>query len=365
MRKRTLIALPAAALVLAAGLPALTSGATADPKEVAAGPLVFGHRGASGYRPEHTLESYALAIQLGADVIEPDVVATKDGVLVARHENEIGGTTDVESRFPDRSTTKVIDGRSISGWFTEDFTLAELKTLRADERLPEVRDESSILDGRYEIPTLDEVLALATSETQRLKRTIAVAPETKHPTYFDGIGLSLEERLLADLREAGLDKAKSPVFVQSFEESNLRDLRRLGAKVALVQLTSSRGRPYDHVASGDPQTYADMTTPAGLAEVAEYADVIGPDKSQILPRNAAGETGAATSLVADAHAAGLQVVPYTVRAENQFLPAQYRSSSDPNEFGDVLSELRDLFAAGIDGIFVDQPDLAVLARDER
>jgi glycerophosphoryl diester phosphodiesterase len=365
VHKRILLALPAAAVVLAAGLPALTSGATAEPRSTTAGPLVFGHRGASGYRPEHTLESYALAIQLGADVIEPDVVATKDGVLVARHENEIGGTTDVEEKFPERRTTKSIDGRSQTGWFTEDFTLAELKTLRADERLPEVRDESRILDGRYAIPTLDEVLALATAESKRLQRTIAVAPETKHPTYFDSIGLSLEERLLADLREAGLDKAKSPVYIQSFEEANLRDLRRLGAKVALVQLTSSRGRPYDHVVSGDSTTYADMTTPAGLAQVAEYADVLGPDKSQIFPRDAAGETGQPTTLVADAHAAGLQVVPYTVRAENQFLPAQYRSSTDPNEFGDVLAELRDLFDAGIDGIFVDQPDLAVLARDER
>jgi glycerophosphoryl diester phosphodiesterase len=365
VHKRILLALPAAAVVLAAGLPVLTSGATAEPKSTATGPLVFGHRGASGYRPEHTLQSYALAIQLGADVIEPDVVATKDGVLVARHENEIGGTTDVEQKYPERETTKTIDGRSISGWFTEDFTLAELRTLRADERLPEVRDESRTLDGRYAIPTLDEVLALATAETKRLKRTIAVAPETKHPTYFDSIGLSLEERLLADLREAGLDKAHSPVFVQSFEEANLRDLRRLGAKVALVQLTGSRGRPYDHVVSGDPQTYADMTTPAGLAEVAEYADVLGPDKSQIFPRNPAGETGQPTTLVADAHAAGLQVVPYTVRAENQFLPAQYRSSADPNAFGDVVSELHDLYATGIDGVFADQPDLAVLARDDR
>ncbi len=363
MRIRPLIALPALAAVTAAALPLLAGGATAAQEGV--GPLVFGHRGASGYRPEHTLASYELAIRQGADVIEPDLVATKDGVLVARHENEIGGTTDVEERFPTLVRTKVIDGRSITGWFTEDLTLAELKTLRADERLPDVRQENTVLDGRYAIPTLDEVLALAAAASKREGRTIAVAPETKHPTYFDSIGLSLEEPLLADLRDAGLDKPESPVYVQSFEEANLRDLRSLGAGVRLVQLTSRTGRPYDHVVAGDSQTYADMTTPAGLREIAEYADVLGPDKTQIFPRASDQSTGAPTALVADAHAAGLAVVPYTVRAENQFLPLQYRSSTDPNAYGDVLAELRDLFGTGIDGIFVDQPDLAVIARDER
>ena len=365
MRKRTLLALPGAALVLAASLPLLSGGATAASKTFDEAPLVFGHRGASGYRPEHTLESYQLAIRMGADVIEPDLVSTKDGVLVARHENEISGTTDVEQRFPALKTVKTVDGKAVEGWFTEDLTLAQLRTLRAEERLPELRQESTVLNGLFRVPTLDEVLALAKAATKEQGRTIGVAPETKHPTYFDSIGLSLEEPLLADLREAGLDKAKSPVFVQSFEEANLRDLRRLGARFPLVQLTSARGKPYDHVVSGDPETYADMTTAAGLAEVATYADVLGPDKSQILPRDADGRTGSATTLVRDAHAAGLQVVPYTVRAENAFLPLQYRRGTDPSAFGDVLSELRDLYATGIDGVFVDQPDLAVLARDER
>ncbi len=363
MHKRMLVALTALAALTAAALALLAGGATAA--QNGAGPLVFGHRGASGYRPEHTLASYELALRMGADVIEPDLVSTKDGVLVARHENEIGGTTDVEQKFPDRpATTKTIDGGDVTGWFTEDFTLEELKTLRADERLPDVRQENTVLDGRYEVPTLDEVLALATAASSRVGRTIAVAPETKHPTYFDSIGLSIEEPLLADLREAGMDKARSPVYVQSFEEANLRDLRELGARFALVQLTSARGLPYDHVASGDSTTYADMTTPEGLAEIATYADVLGPDKTQVFPRASDGTTGTATSLVDDAHAAGLQVVPYTVRAENRFLPAQYRSSDDPNAFGDVLAELRDLYGVGIDGIFVDQPDLAVIARDE-
>ena len=368
MRLRTLLALPlfivpVAAATLATGLTAAGAGGAAA-KEPAAGPLVFGHRGASGYRPEHTLASYETAIRLGADVIEPDLVSTKDGVLVARHENEIGGTTDVATKFPTRKTTKVVDGVSTAGWFTEDLTLAELRTLRAKERLPAVRQENTVFDGRYQVPTLDEVLALANAASKQYRRTIGVAPETKHPTYFDSIGLSLEEPLLADLRQARLDKAKSPVFVQSFEEANLRDLRRLGAKVALVQLTSATGLPFDHTAKGDPQTYAQMTTPAGLREIAQYAQVLGPEKTQIFPRAADGRTGAPTTLVRDAHAAGLRVVPYTVRAENQFLPVQYRSSTDPNAFGDVIGEARALYATGVDGLFCDQPDLCRVARDE-
>ncbi len=366
MPLRPTTALPLAAVALTATL-AGSPAAPADPAHgtVTAGPLVFGHRGASGYRPEHTLAAYELGIRLGADVIEPDLVSTKDGVLVARHENEIGGTTDVEEKFPERRMTKVVDGVSLTGWFTEDLTLAELRTLRAEERLPQVRQENTVFDGRYQVPTLDEVLALAKRASRTSGRRIGVAPETKHPTYFDGLGLSMEEPLLADLRQAGMHRARSRVFVQSFEEANLRDLRRLGARVRLVQLTSARGRPYDHVVSGDPETYADMTNPAGLDEVAEYADVLGPDKSQVLPRDTTGRTGAPSALVDHAHDAGLDVVPYTMRAENQFLPLQYRHGTDPNAFGDVLAELRDLYDAGVDGVFADQPDLAVAARDER
>ncbi len=369
MRRRVLLALPVLTLTLVSGVVATSvTGAVATPTSSQTSPLVFGHRGASGYRPEHTLAAYELAIRLGADVIEPDVVSTRDGVLVARHENEISGTTDVASRpeFAALKTTKTIDGNPTTGWFTEDLTLAQLRTLRAVERLPAVRQENTIFNGRYQVPTLDEVLALATQMSKTTGRTVGVAPETKHPTYFDSIGLSLEEPLLQDLREAKLDKAKSPVYLQSFEEANLRDLRRLGAKVQLVQLTSAgpTARPYDHVAAGDAQTYAQMTTPTGLREIAEYAQVLGPEKGQIFPRAADQTTGGATTLVADAHAAGLLVVPYTVRAENQFLPAQYRSSADPTAFGNVLAELRDLYRAGVDGVFADQPDIARIARDE-
>ena len=370
MRRPALIALPLAALSLTAAVSVgavQATGAAADPKQAQTSPLVFGHRGASGYRPEHTLAAYDLAIRQGADVIEPDLVSTKDGVLVARHENEISGTTDVAARpeYATRRVTKLIDGAPVTGWFTEDFTLSELRRLRAKERLPLVREENTLLDGRYLVPTFDEVLALAAHATRETGRTIAVAPETKHPTYFDSIGLSLEEPLLRSLRKAGLTKAKAPVYLQSFEEANLRDLRALGAKVALVQLTSAgpTARPYDHVVAGDPTTYAQMTTPAGLREIAEYADVLGPDKAQVLPRAADGTTGLPTSLVEDAHAAGLEVVPYTVRAENQFLPVQYRRGTDPNAYGDVLSELEDLYRAGVDGVFADQPDLARMARD--
>ncbi|MGB9377734.1 MAG: glycerophosphodiester phosphodiesterase [Mycobacteriales bacterium] len=354
---------PAAHLVGTAAATAESGGSDA------ARPLIFGHRGAAGYRPEHTLASYDLAVRMGADVIEPDLVSTRDHVLVARHENEISTTTDVASHpeFSSRKRTKTVDGVSMTGWFTEDFTLAELKTLRAVERLPSVRQENTIFNGRYEVPTLDEVIALARRESATYHRHIGIAPETKHPTYFDSIGLSLEEPLVHALRENGLDNAESGVYLQSFEEANLRELHRhFRLKVHLVQLTSAgpTARPYDHVATGDPQTYAQMTTPVGLKEISTYADWLGPDKTQIFPRDAAGNTGAPTSLVSDAHAAGLEVVPYTFRAENQFLPLQYRSSADPNAFGDLFAELHDLFRAGIDGFFTDQSDIGYAARED-
>jgi glycerophosphoryl diester phosphodiesterase len=332
-------------------------------------PQIFGHRGAAGYRPEHTLASYDLAIRMGADVIEPDLVSTKDHVLIARHENDITGTTDVASHpeFAGRKTTKVIDGTPITGWFTEDFTLAELKTLRAKERLPDVRQENTIHDGRYQIPTFQEVIDLAKRESRRTGRVIGLAPETKHPTYFDSIGLSLEEPLVRTLRKNGLDNRNSDVYLQSFEEANLRELHsRFHLKVNLLQLTSAgaTARPYDHVAKNDPETYAQMTTAQGLKEISTYADALGPDKTQIFPRDAAGRTDAPTSLVRDAHRAGLEVVPYTIRAENQFLPAQYRSAGSPNDYGNVFAELQDLFKVGVDGVFCDQPDLGFAARED-
>jgi len=323
---------------------------------------VVGHRGASGYRPEHTLAAYGLAIRQCADYIEPDVVPTKDGVLVARHENEIGGTTDVSTRpeFADRRTTKVVDGVPLTGWFTEDFTLAELRTLRAKERIPAVRPANTAFDGLYPVPTLAEVLDLARHSTTCDGKPVGVYPETKHPTYFDSIGLSLEEPLVAALRDAGLDSRRAPVIVQSFETGNLRELSRT-TKVDLAQLVSSSGAPYDLVAAGDPRTYADLVTRSGLREIARYADGVGLEKNVMIPRRADGTLGEPTGVVRDAHRAGLEVHGWTFRAENQFLPAEFRSSADPAARGDVEGEIRVFLDAGMDGFFTDQPDLGAAA----
>ena len=324
---------------------------------------VIAHRGASGYRPEHTLAAYQLAIEQGADVIEPDLVSTSDGVLVARHENEISGTTDVSERpeFVDRRTTKSIDGRAVTGWFTEDFTLAELRTLRAVERLPELRPGNTLYDGRFQVPTFDEIIELARSESRRKGRTIGIAPETKHPTYFTEIGLDLTPPLLRSLRRVGWDHPRSPVLVQSFETTNLRELSRI-SRVPLLQLTSATGAPYDLLAAGDPTTYADIMSPKGLREVARYADWIGPEKNSIIPRDAQGRLTSPSPVVRDAHRAGLRVSVYTVRNENQFLPTELRSSANPAEQGDVRAELFAFFDAGVDAVFADFPDTAVKAR---
>jgi glycerophosphoryl diester phosphodiesterase len=324
--------------------------------------MVIGHRGASGYRPEHTLASYRLAIEMGADYIEPDLVATKDHVLVARHENEIGGTTDVAGHpeFAGRRTTKTIDGVRVTGWFTEDFTLAELRTLRARERLPDLRPDNTAFDGLYQVPTLPEVIDLA-------KRAgVGIYPETKHPTYFDSVGLSLEEPLAATLDANGYRGRNAPVFIQSLEVGNLKELNRR-TRVPLVQLLDETGRPYDFVVAGDPRTYADLATLAGLAEIATYADGVGPSKNLIVPRDAAGNLLDPTSLVRDAHRAGLAVHPWTFRKENNFLPADFRQGNPASpQFlgatGDLPAELRLFFRLGVDGLFTDNADTAVAAR---
>ena len=327
-------------------------------------PLVFGHRGASGYRPEHTLASYELAIRLGVDVIEPDLVITKDGHLVARHEPEISGTTDVTQRpeFADRRTTKNVDGVPVTGWFTEDFTLRELRTLRAIERIPQIRPRNTLYNGRYQVPTFQEVIDLAKRASRQYGRKIGIAPETKHPTYFRAQGLPLEPPLVRTLVRNGLNRPNSAVYVQSFEVSNLIALRsRL--RVNLVQLTSARGAPYDFVATGDPRTYADLVSPAGLRRVARYADVLGPEKTQIVPRDPAGVSQAPTTLVRDAHRVGLAVVPYTFRNENAFLPAELRIGTDPAQYGNAFAEYEQFFRLGVDGLFSDNGDTAVEARD--
>ena len=326
-------------------------------------PLIIAHRGASGYRPEHTLESYRLAIRLGADYIEPDLVSTRDGALVARHENEISGTTDVAEHpaFAPRRTTKQVDGVAVTGWFTEDFTLAELRTLRATERLPGVRPQNTIFDGRFEIPTFQEILDLARTEGQRLGRPIGVYPETKHPSYFASIGLPLEEPLVAELVANGLDSPQAPVLIQSFEVGNLVKLSRLtGAR--LIQLLDSVGAPFDSPTIDGSPSYADLTSPAGLTSIAKYAYGIGADKDLLVPWGPGDELLPARPVVDNAHEAGLAVHAWTFRAENRFLPVDFRIGTDPDARGDIVTEYELFLRLGIDGLFTDHPDTAVAAR---
>ncbi|WP_337062543.1 glycerophosphodiester phosphodiesterase [Kineococcus sp. G2] len=370
MRSRTVAAATLAAATVLTPLTAASAATESHPHpghgHEQAAPLIVGHRGASAYRPEHTLAAYELAAELGADVIEPDLVSTKDGVLVVRHENEISGTTDVEERpeFADRKATKTIDGVELTGWFTEDFTLAELKTLRAEERLPELRQESTIFDGAYEVPTFEEVLDERERLSEELGREIGVIPEIKHSTYFESIGLPMEAKVVEALAEHGLNRPGSGATVQSFELTNLIELRtELGLRADSVFLTSASGAPADLVAAGDPRQYADLLLPSTLRDIARYVDAIGPSLTQVVALEEDGTLGEETRLVDDAHAAGLEVVPYTLRPENEFLPVDYRSSEDPAEFGRVLDLAQVYFEAGIDGIFTDSPDLGVVARD--
>ena len=343
-------------------------------------PLVIGHRGASGHVPEHTLESYALAIELGADYIEPDVVATRDGYLVARHEPNITNTTDVASRpeFASRRRTAVVDGATEEGFFASDFTLAEIRTLRAKQPFAERPQQ---FNGKLQIPTLDEVIELAQRKGREAGRTVGVYIETKHPTYHQQLGLPLEQRVLNALTRAGWNYREAPVFIQSFEQANLKQLNRM-TRVRLVQLidandvkddgsldyTAPYDRPYDWTASGNPtllaRTYAYLTTDAGLREVRSYADGIGPWKRYIVstvadpagtgPGEAKRKLLPPTDLIARAHRAGLLVHAYTFRNEASRLPSDYA--------GNPVNEYLQMYRLDIDGVFADFPETAVAAR---
>ena len=349
------------ALLLLAGCSA--DAVTAQPTLNGQPPIVIAHRGASGERPEHTIAGYRLAIEQGADFIEPDLVLTKDGVLVARHENEISETTDVADHpeFKSRRTTKTIDGGQVTGWFTEDFTLAELKTLRARERLPKLR--STDYDGQFDIPTFEEILTLLAEVNKSRKKPVGVYPETKHPSYFTSIGLPHEAALLAMLDRFGYRGRSAPVYIQSFEMRNLMDLRSK-SDLPLIQLMDSAGGPADM-----PDTsYAAMTSPIGLKAIAAYADGIGPNKAMVIPRGALGSLGDPTSLVRDAHAAGLKVHPWTFRRENYFLPLGDKGGINPAGHGDLGAEIQAYLNTGIDGLFSDNPReavAAVAAREKR
>lgn len=350
-----------------------------------AAPIVIGHRGASGYRPEHTLAAYELAIMQGAKFIEPDLVATKDGHLIARHEPMLGATTDVEAKFGvGRKSTKILDGISVTDYFASDFTLAEIKTLRAIQPRAN-RDQS--FNGLYEIPTFDEVIALAKAKSAQLGRTIGVYPETKHPTFHQTLGLALESRVVDRLQTAGWNDANAPVFIQSFEVANLKQLNTL-TNVKLVQLVDADDvnpdgtlslvapfhKPYDFVVAGDSRTFADLVTPAGLTAIATYADGVGPWKPYLLktvifdPNNdgiaddrnldgvvngmdrvVVGDTG----VVGAAHARGLQVHTWTFRNDASLLG-----------FSDPTAEYQAYYALGVDGVFSDFPDTAVAAIPE-
>jgi glycerophosphoryl diester phosphodiesterase len=376
----------AAAALMAAAVPAAVAHEWGGEEH----PLVIGHRGASGYLPEHTLQSYALAIKLGADYVEPDLVATKDGHLIARHEPNIADTTDVRTKFPDRETTKTVDGVPTTGFFASDFTLAEIKTLRAVQTFPE---RPQRFNGRFQIPTLEEVIDLVKRESRKRHRRIGIYPETKHPTFHKDLGLPLEPRLVKILKRAGWDSRRDPVFIQSFEQSNLQRLNRM-IGVRLVQLVDANDvlpdgslqyvapfdRPYDWTVSGDPElesrTFGFFATDEGLEEISKYADGIGPWKRYIVSTaairlNPDGTVADAngdgvvderdrkllppTDLIQRAHAHGLQIHTWTFRNEQSRLASDYG--------GNPINEYLQFYELGIDGVFSDFPDTAFTARE--
>lgn len=323
-------------------------------------PIIIAHRGASGYRPEHTLASYELAIAQNCDFIEPDLVITKDGHLICRHENNITETTNVAQfeEFAARKATKTIDGEIHNGWFCEDFTLAEIKKLRAIERLPKLRPQNTKYDGQFEIPTFEEVLELRASKSKQIGREIGIYPETKHPGYFKTQNLEFDDALLAALTKHNLNSKDAPVFIQSFETENLKNLAKK-TKVKLIQLMSLHGGPWNSQNGADID-YQEMAKPQGLLEIAKYAFGIGPEKTMILARDTSNHSmPSPTQLVNDAHKFGLKLHPWTFRAENYFLPNEFHAGGgSPIAHGNLKGEIELFVKIGIDGLFCDFPDIA-------
>lgn len=381
--------------LLLAGSLALPVDGMAAPYETLSGeaPIVIGHRGASGYRPEHTLEAYALAIAQGSDYIEPDLVMTRDGELLARHEpmlarvdlnpdgsirigsdgkpviNRTDTSTNVWqlSAYASRLAVKTLDGIKVGGWFAEDFTAAEIRAdVRAQERLRDLRTANNAFNDQLVIPTLQEVVSLARQRSVELGRTIGVYPETKHPSYFrahaEAYGLlRMEDRLVQVLHANYGDSANAPVYIQSFEVSNLQYLNTK-TQMRITQLLDASGKPYDFVVSGDVRSYADLAknTAEGLRFIGGYADALGVNTSLVIPL-AGGQLGTPTALVSDAHRLGLAVHGWTFRAENIFLPDEFDSGANPSGIGDLKGQVLAFIALGMDGLFTDHPDLAVAA----
>ena len=389
LSRRTLNLLSATAVALAVAACGGNDSASALPTLDGNAPLVVGHRGASGYLPEHTLEAYTLAIDMGADVIEPDLISTKDGVLISRHDPNLDGSTNVstKSEFASRKKTMMVDGETQTGWFASDFTLAEIKTLGGNITSDATRPQQ--FNGLYKVVTFQEIVDLAIAKSKEKGRTIAVYPETKNPTFHRELGLPLEEKLIDIIVKAGWNSKTSPIYVQSFEPGSLKLMRSKGLNVRLIQLIDADDydlktgkltyaapydRPYDWFKSGDKRLFSDMVTVAGLTEIKTYADGIGPWKPYIVPvkwelnaagvavdKNGDGKTDltdavsqAPTTLVADAHKLGLLVHPFTFRNEKR------RLTFDMG--GDPVNEYLQFFRLGVDGLFSDFPDTAVAAR---
>jgi glycerophosphoryl diester phosphodiesterase len=321
---------------------------------------VIGHRGASGYRPEHTRAAYELAFTLGADAVEPDIVATRDGVLVLRHENEISGTTDVAEHpeFAALRTTKTIDGASLTGWFTEDFTWEQLSTLRARERLPAVRTGSAAFDDRFPILRLSDLMGIIDEQSARRGRELVMVAEIKHATYFSSVGLPLDELFAAEV--AGW-ATPGNLVVESFEQSVLGEIKQRGVPGRYIYLLEASGSAADLVARLGPKAlpYSAQLTAAGLARLATQVDGISVDKALLMRTDAAGNLVGATDLVERAHAAGLLAYTWTLRAENRFLPRNLRRGGAKRDIGDWRTEFELILGTGVDGVFADQPDLVL------